>query len=85
MPEMPPPPRGLHFFPAGMPGSRRRPRLLFAAVFLLCSAAMIWPVYPLFSGATPLLLGLPLSLAWLVGWLGIQFVALIALYRSDAA
>lgn len=78
-----PPDRRLHLFaPEAPPGYRRR-RLAFAGLMLLATVAVCWPVYPLFSGVRPLLLGLPLSLAWVVGWLLVTFVALLMLYRSE--
>jgi hypothetical protein len=45
--------------------------------------ALIWPVYPIFSGVEPYILGLPQSLAWVVGWLGVVFVAVLWLYRAE--
>ena len=76
-------PRGLVFFPPGTPPARRRRRLVFAAVVLLAALALIWPIYPLFSGVFPLILGLPLSLAWIVGWLFVVMAASLWLYRSE--
>jgi len=51
--------------------------------FLLVGAAMIWPIYPLFSSALPLVAGIPLSLAYLVALLTISFAAGLALYRWE--
>ena len=44
---------------------------------------LVWPVYPLFSGIRPLILGLPLSLAWIVFALAAGFTALVTLYLSE--
>ncbi len=77
------PPRGLVLFPPGTDPRRKRRRLLFAAVYLLVTAALVWPVYPLFSGIRPLILGLPLSLSWIVLVLAVGFAALLALYLGD--
>ena len=77
-------PRGLVFFPPNTPPARRRKRLLFVVVLLAAAVALVWPVYVLFSGIFPLVLGLPLSLAWPVLWLIVIFAALVWLYRSEA-
>ncbi len=70
------------FRPDAPPAFRRR-RLLFLAVFLLAAASVVWPIYPLFSGIRPLILGLPLSFAWVVLWLAVVFAALVWLYRTE--
>ncbi len=72
-------------FPPGTDPRVKRRRLLFAAFYLLVIAAVVWPVYPLFAGTFPLILGLPLSLAWIVGVLGAGFLALLALYSMEEA
>jgi hypothetical protein len=76
-------PKGLVLFPPDTPPRRRRQRLFFAAVLAMAALALVWPVYPLFSGIFPLILGLPLSLAWTVLWLAVVFAALVWLYRSE--
>lgn len=76
-------PRGPVFFTAQASSRRRRRRRLFVAIVLAATLALVWPVYPLFGGVRPLVLGLPLSFAWVVGWLGVVFGALVWLYRSD--
>ena len=70
------------FAPGGDPARRRR-RLVFAAVYAAVALLLVWPVYPLFSGTLPLILGLPLSLAWVVLALAVMFGALLWLFRSD--
>ena len=52
-------------------------------VYLLVAVLLVWPVFPLFSGVRPLILGLPLSLAWVVLALGVMFAALVWLYRNE--
>lgn len=76
-------PRGPVLFAPGTPRRRRRARLAFLVVYLVTAAALTWPVYPLFAGPRPQLLGLPLSFAWPVLWLAVMFAALAALYRVD--
>lgn len=69
--------------PAPETPPRRRRRRVFLVVWAACFLAVIWPVYPLVSRAFPLVLGLPLSLAWILAVLAVQFLALFALYRAD--
>ncbi|MEE8524666.1 MAG: hypothetical protein V3T72_12100 [Thermoanaerobaculia bacterium] len=73
----------LVFFPPGTDPRRRRRRTLFAAVYVVAAVMVTWPVYSLFSGTFPLILGLPLSLAWILLALTVIFCALLWLYRSD--
>ena len=84
MPEPPPLPKGLVFFPPGTPPARRRQRLLFVATLIAAALALVWPIYPLFSGGSPLVFGLPLSLAWVVLWLAVILVALGWLYWAES-
>ena len=61
-------------------GTGRLRHGLLAAYVLICLAAVTWPGYPLFGARIrPMVLGLPWSLAWVVGWVLLTFVAL-ALY-----
>lgn len=55
----------------------------FLVVTVISGLALIWPVYPLAADIRPYILGLPLSFAWVVGWLIVMFVALVLLYRAD--
>ncbi len=77
-----PSPRPL-LFPPGTDPARRRRRTVFLAVYVAIALLLIWPVYPLFSSAFPLVLGLPFSLAWVVTALGLMFGALLWLFRSE--
>jgi hypothetical protein len=76
-------PRGLVFFPRPTPRRLRRARIAFALFAAVAGAALVWPLYPLFGGIRPMILGLPLSLAWVVLWLALVFVALLVLYRVE--
>jgi len=63
-----------------------KPRDLGLGVFaLVCLAANTWPGYARFGNTIePYVLGLPHSLAWVVGWILASFVAL-ALHYALAA
>jgi hypothetical protein len=52
-------------------------------IFAALTAALVWPVYPMFSGIRPLIFGLPLSLAYIVIVLLAMFAALIWLYLGE--
>lgn len=57
--------------------------LLFALYVIVCLAALTWPGYAWFgSRIHPLVLGLPFSLAWVVGWVVLSFVALAVYHLS---
>lgn len=76
-------PRGLVLFPPGTPPAHRRRRIAFVVILVAATVSLMWPVYPLFAGPRPLVLGLPLSLAWMLLWLVIMFLAMLWLYRSE--
>lgn len=77
--------RDLRLFPSRLDRTARRVYgavvLFFAGVFL----ALLWPVYPLFAAARPLIAGLPLSLFYLASILVVCFLVLFGLYRWEAA
>lgn len=60
-----------------------RHRRWVSIVLIVATVALIWPVYSQFSSVEPYILGLPLSLAWVVGWLAIVFVTVALLYRAE--
>jgi hypothetical protein len=65
----------------------RRPRrrdLVFALYVIGCAGALTWPGYAwLGNRIEPLVLGVPFSLAWVVGWVGLSFVALLLYHVAD--
>jgi hypothetical protein len=77
------PTRGPVLFAADASPAYRRRRLAVAVVLGVAFLAVQWPAYRLFSGVFPLILGLPLSLAWVVLWIGVVFVALTWLYCHE--
>jgi TRAP-type C4-dicarboxylate transport system permease small subunit len=65
-------------------GSHLRPsRILFLTVMLIIALLLVWPGYALFSDTNPLILGFPLSFAWVIFCTLIGFVAMLALYLYD--
>ena len=82
-PEDEPVPKGLVLFSPGTDPSKRRRRQAFLAIYLVVAALLVWPIFPYFSGIRPLILGLPLSLAWVVLALAVMFCALVWLFRAD--
>lgn len=58
-------------------------RIIFSFVMMLATLAVVWPGHAIFGSATPLILGLPLSFAWIILWVIISFVAMLALHFSD--
>lgn len=63
---------------------RRRVYAVAIVYFVAAFIAMVWPVYPLFSRIRPLVLGLPLSLFYLVTVLSVSFFVLLGLYLWEA-
>ncbi|MEM9181993.1 MAG: hypothetical protein AAGB27_02465 [Pseudomonadota bacterium] len=54
-------------------------RRLTVAVFMLNLLAVTWPVIQFFRQADPRFLGLPLSMAWPVGWIVVGWIMLLLL------
>ena len=61
----------------------RANRVFIIIIAILLFLATIWPGYPLFAGVEPMILGLPLSFAWLILCVLISFISMLALYFSD--
>ena len=72
--------RSPRFFPSDLPPGPRRVYLAATAFFAATFVALVWPVYPLFAGIRPRILGLPLSLAWVTGWVVAGFLVLAAVH-----
>jgi len=63
---------------------RDRIRNLLLGIYVVsCLLAMTWPVYARFGNSIePYVLGLPLSLAWVVGWVLATFVVMVAYHAT---
>ncbi len=76
---------GLVLFAHDTPPAARRRRIVVVGLLLVATAALVWPVYDLFGGVYPLILGLPLSMAWVVFWLFVVFGTILWLYVTEAS
>lgn len=65
--------------------STRGIRWAAALFFVLYTLAVTWPGALPANRIRPLVLGLPLSMAWVGGWLALSFVVLLLLDRSETA
>jgi hypothetical protein len=54
------------------------------AFFILFALFVTWPGMLPFNRIRPSILGLPLSMAWIAGWVILSFVALVVLDRAEA-
>jgi hypothetical protein len=64
--------------------SRDRTRdRIFGLYLVVCLGAVTWPLYAkLGDSIEPYVFGLPFSLAWVVGWVGLTFVALVVYHGT---
>ena len=67
--------------PALSPFSRR---LALAVYCLICLLAVTEPGYARFGNAPRLVIGIPFSLAWVIGWVLLTFVVLTLFYLADS-
>ncbi len=56
---------------------------IFLTIVMLIQLSIIWPVYSFFADIYPLVLGLPLSFAWVVAALIASFLAVLWYYLTD--
>ena len=57
--------------------------LLFILYVICCVGALTWPGYDwLGNRIEPLVLGVPFSLAWIVGWVWLTFLVLVIYHAS---
>ncbi len=60
-----------------------RRKIIFLVGLLLIQLSLIWPVYPAFSNIYPLILGIPLSFAWVIFILLAAFSLLFWYYLTE--
>jgi polyferredoxin len=70
-------------FRSGASARYRRLRLAFLVVYFGLASLLLWPIYPAMGGARPMILGLPLSFAWVIGVLLAMFALLLVLFRAE--
>ena len=56
---------------------------IFVILLFIIQLGLIWPVYTIFRNVKPLILGLPLSFAWVVTMLISAFFLLLWYYLTD--
>ena len=57
---------------------------LFALYVVICLIAITWPGYAKFGNSIePYVMGLPFSLAWVVGWVLMTFVVLVIYHATS--
>lgn len=62
--------------------SRRKKNFLI--LFFIIQLGLIWPGYTFFADIHPMILGLPLSFAWIVAMLLSAFFLLLWYYLTDS-
>lgn len=60
-----------------------RRKKIFLTLLLIIQLGLIWPGFALFSDIYPMILGLPLSFAWIVAMLLSSFFLLLWYYLSE--
>lgn len=66
--------------PSDLEPGERRVYVSAAVFFCVVLVALVWPVYAFFADIRPRVLGMPLSLVWVVGWVVASFLGLLAVY-----
>ena len=61
----------------------RRAGRAFALFTVAMVAVMIFPLFALGNAVQPMVLGLPLSMAWVVGWIAVEFFVLIGFFLYE--
>lgn len=74
---------GIQFFLPTTPARVRRRRWIFLGIWLFAFAMVVWPLFAWFGAHQGLVLGLPISIAWVVLALAIQFLSLLWLYLGE--
>ena len=75
--------RAPRLFSSSMTAAQRRVYRIVTCLFFGIFLATIWPVYPRFGGIHPMILGIPLSLFYVVALVALSFLAILALYMWE--
>jgi TRAP-type C4-dicarboxylate transport system permease small subunit len=70
-------------FPTRLERGARRVYRAATLFYLLLFVALLWPVYPRFSGIEPRVLGLPFSMVYVIGGVLLSFAVLWALFTWE--
>jgi len=71
------------FMPSGLTRHQRRVYGAVTIFFIVVFFALMWPVYALFSGIRPIVLGMPFSLVYLVVILAASFLVLLGVFTWE--
>jgi sterol desaturase/sphingolipid hydroxylase (fatty acid hydroxylase superfamily) len=61
----------------------RRASRAFVIFTIAMMAVMVFPLFAIGNRIEPMVLGLPFSMAWVVGWILVEFVVLVGFYRYE--
>ncbi len=62
---------------------RRNATRAFVIFTIAMALVMVFPIFALGNRVEPFVLGLPFSMAWVIFWIGVEFVALVAFFRYE--
>ena len=62
------------------PGARRRATRGVIIFTVLLALVMIFPIFAIGNRVEPYVLGLPFSMFWVVFWIAVEFVGLVAFF-----
>ena len=63
------------------PTGRNTRWFIIFAVFI--ALVMIFPIFGLANRVEPRVLGVPFSMIWVIFWIGVEFVVLVAFFLSE--
>ena len=74
-------PKGLVF--ASKSKSHKKRIKILIPILVLIQLSIVWPIYPIFSNAEMLILGLPLPFFWLILMVCAAFTSLLIFFLKD--
>ena len=63
------------------PTERNNLWFIIFAVFI--ALVMVFPIFGLANRVEPRVLGMPFSMIWVIFWIGVEFVVLVAFFLSE--
>ncbi|MBT06051.1 MAG: hypothetical protein CMM32_03935 [Rhodospirillaceae bacterium] len=60
-----------------------RNKLCFIIFAVFIALVMIFPIFGLANRVEPRVLGMPFSMIWVIFWIGVEFVVLVAFFLSE--